>query len=131
MNPPPIPSAVAPAYDALPDTLRQVREQVFAVAEGCAVGPLTEALKWGQPSFLTEKSKAGTTIRLGEVDGQPAVFFTCHTHLVDGFRADMPDAFDSLGNRAVILRDGWQPADLDHCLARALTYHRSKKKART
>ena len=127
---PDIPAHMSAAYAALPHVLHQVRERAFAVADNCGVGPLTEALKWGQPSFLTEKTKAGTTVRLGLVKSRPAVFFTCHTNLVEGFREDLPEAFDYEGNRALLLGKDWQQSALDHCLARALTYHRTKRAAK-
>lgn len=110
--------------------LMQVRTMIFELAEANDVGPLTETLKWGQPSYLTEKSKAGSTIRLGVQNGQPAVFFNCNTRLVDGFRSDFPTTFDYSGNRALLLDGTGDQGALAICLRRALTYHRDKKKVR-
>lgn len=105
-----------------------VRDLVFRVAEDCEAGVLTETLKWGQPSYLTEVSKSGTTIRLGLAGKHPAVFFNCQTTLVEGFRSDFPDAFEYVGNRALILSDSDDDGALGLCLARALTYHRDKRR---
>lgn len=123
---------VKAAFDQIPDPARKVlmqaRARIFALADEADVGPLTETLKWGQPSYLTEKTKAGSTIRLWVHKGQPAAFFTCSSSLVDGFRADFPDAMTYHGNRAVTLEAPFPP-ELDICLTRALTYHRAKRKA--
>lgn len=126
-------SHVKAAFELMPEparsTLMAVRQRIFALAHEEDVGTLTETLKWGQPSYLTEETKAGSTIRLGLHDGAPAAFFTCSSSLVDGFRADFPEALTYHGNRAVTLKEPF-PAELDICLARALTYHRAKSKAK-
>ena len=128
----PLASDVKAAFDQIPTPARKVllqaRQRIFALAENADVGPLTEMLKWGQPSYLTEKTKAGSTIRLGLHDSKPAAFFTCSSSLVDGFRADFPNAMTYHGNRAVTLKAPF-PEELDICLTRALTYHRAKQKA--
>lgn len=98
------------------------------------VGALEEALKWGQPSYLTTESKSGSTIRIDQVKadaGQYAVYFHCQTDLVETFRELYPELrFD--GNRAILLRaDETLPdAALRHCVALALTYHLRKRKAK-
>ena len=127
------PPEVALAFARLPEAqkseLLAVRDLIFAVAVEQGVGPLTETLKWGEPAYLTEVSKAGSTIRLGIVRGTPlksAVFFNCKTTLVSGFRARFSQEFSFEGNRALILPiDGAWPRDgLAMCLAEALTHHR-------
>ena len=129
----------------MPDEVRQVfadypqsaaavlgaaREVLFEVAQTADVGPLTETLRWGEPAYLTEASRAGTTIRLGLDKGVPAVFFNCQTTLVDSFRADFPEAFTYSGNRALHLKPGFDRNALALCLGRAMTYHRDKKRRR-
>ena len=132
---PAMPEDVTAVFAAYPAAVRgcleEVRALVFKVAEDVDVGPLTETLKWGEPAYLTAATKAGSTVRLGMSGGQPAVFFICHTGLVDGFKADFPEAFSYLGNRGIALEDGFDRAALAICLARALTYHRDKRKVRT
>lgn len=131
---PAMPRDVAEAFERFPDgprsALLRVRAQVFEMARETGTGPLTETLKWGQPAYLTEKTRHGTTIRLGLVDGAPAVFFNCQTTLVDGFRRDFPDAFAYAGNRALLPGAKADAAALALCLSRALTYHRDKRRAR-
>ena len=115
---------IALVFAGWPDDARAVltraRALIFEQAGIAEVGPLTETLKWGQPAYLT--------VRLGMHGGQPAVFFNCNTTLVEGFRADFPEAFDFDGKRALLLDDASDPAALAICLARALTYHRDKRK---
>ncbi len=128
-----MPGDVTAAFDAVPGPARAIllraRKLVFAEAQSADVGPLTETLKWGQPSYLTQASKNGSTIRLGLHKGQPAAFFNCQTTLVDGFRADFPEVFEYVGNRAVLLDDEESdPQALGFCLSRALTYHRDKRR---
>lgn len=128
---PPMPAPVAAAFAAFPPETRarlsEVREVIFALAEETGTGPLTETLKWGQPAYLTQATKAGGTIRLGVEGGAPAVLFHCQTTLVESFRADLPRAFAYSGNRAVLLAPDSDPDALALCLTRALTYHRSRK----
>lgn len=123
-----MPGPVAAAFAAFPQEARQkletVREVIFATAEATRTGPLTETPKWGEPFYLTEKTRAGTTIRLGLVGGEPAVLFQCQTTLVEGFRTDLPGAFPCSGNSALLLTDAYDPEALNICLARALTYKR-------
>jgi hypothetical protein len=96
-----------------------------------AVGAIEEALKWGQPSYLTTESKSGSTIRIDQVKavpGQCAVYFHCQTNLVETFRELYPDLKYS-GNRAILLdaRHKLPEAELRHCVGLALTYHLRKK----
>lgn len=133
----PVPAAITEALGRYPEPLMrrllQVRDLIFAVAaETGGVGPLTETLKWGEPAYLTEASKSGTTIRLGVsklAPDQCAVFVNCQTTLIDSFRAHFADDFTFEGNRALIIpATGDFPREpLALCLRAALTYHRQKK----
>jgi hypothetical protein len=101
---------------------------VQAAAETPRVGPLIETLKWGQPSFLPEKPRVGSTVRLGTMKGDQgrcAMFFHCQTRLVETFRHLCPDTFIFEGNRAMLIpSDKPIPADaIRHCASLALTYH--------
>ncbi|SDO02017.1 DUF1801 domain-containing protein [Afipia sp. GAS231] len=96
------------------------------------VGPLEEALKWGQPSYLTTESKSGSTVRIDQVKaeaGQYAVYFHCQTNLVETFRELYPELNYS-GNRAILLdaADKLPEAALRHCVGLALTYHLGKRR---
>jgi len=131
---PPPPAAVARAYDAREPAMRaalmDLRDLVLETAartEGA--GEIEETLKWGEPSFVTVRPRSGSTIRIDAVKNRPdryAMFFICTTNLVDRFRERYPDCFEFAGNRALVLRLGapLPRAELAHCIAMALTYHR-------
>ena len=100
--------AVAKVFEAYPEPLKSslldLRALIFKIAGGLeGVGPLEEALRWGQPSYLTAKTKSGSMIRLDAVKDSTdryALYFHCQTSPKDA---------------------------LIHCLSMALTYHRDKK----
>ena len=109
-------------------SLRRLILETAAATDG--VGPLEETLKWGQPSYLTA-DKSGSTIRIGPATGAEdrcALFVHCQTDLIAQFRVHYPDRLQYEGKRAVVLPlDGPLPeAELRHCIALALTYHRRK-----
>jgi hypothetical protein len=125
------PPPVAAAFDAFPPAVRKkldrVRALVFDVAAKTdGVGPLTETLKWGEPAYLTEATRSGSTVRLGRSKHAPdkaAVFFICTTNLVSDFRSLWPD-LQYEGDRAILLPlDGELPNALGSCIGMALTYH--------
>jgi hypothetical protein len=133
-------SAVASVFKAYPPALRSklmaLRELVFDTAartEG--VGRLTETLKWGQPSYLTEETGAGTTVRIDRLKGNGgyAVYFHCQSGLVGQFRELYPDTFKYEGKRAIVFdaKDRVPARELRHCLALALTHHARKKKPKS
>ena len=113
--------------------LRQIRRLVFQTAAAIdGVGLITETLKWGEPAYLTEKSKSGSTIRVGWKKSSPsqfAIYFNCQTSLIDTCRTLFPElTFE--GNRAIVF-DVSSPLPVDEvarCLELALTYHLTKKK---
>ncbi len=126
---------VAAAFAAFPEparaTLLEVRRLIFATAAALPeVGPLTEALRWGEPAYLTLASGSGSTLRLGVIaGGGPAVLVNCRTSLVASFREHFADALAFEGARAIRL-DPATPlpeAALGQCLALALTYHRRRR----
>jgi uncharacterized protein DUF1801 len=93
------------------------------------VGTIEEAVKWGQPSFLTRDSGSGSTVRIDATkSGGTAMYFHCQTNLVETFRKFYPDDFTFEGNRALHF-DGKKKLPekaLRHCIALALTYHARK-----
>ncbi len=129
---------VQAAFAEIPEPLRgkllRIRRLIFETAvrtEG--VGEITETLKWGQPSYLTEKPKSGSTIRLGftkESPSRAALFCHCQTDLISSYRELYRDQFDFEGNRALIVRSEtpFPKKALSHCIALALTYHLRKKR---
>lgn len=127
--PPAVAAALAQHAAAIRMRLLQVRDLIYVVAaETDGVGPLTETLKWGEPAYLTEASKSGTTIRLGAIEsapGQCAVFFNCKTTLVATFRVHFGCNFTFEDNRALLIPTvGDLPTEpLALFLRAALTYH--------
>jgi Domain of unknown function (DU1801) len=114
--------------------LLALRRLIFDTADTTeGVGALEEALKWGQPSYLTAESKSGSTVRIDQVKAEAggyAVYFHCQTDLVETFRELYPELRYG-GNRSILLDAGEKlpEAALRHCVALALTYHLRKRKA--
>src|SRR3981189_1660667 len=115
--------------------LLALRRLIFDTAKATqGVGALEETLKWGQPSYLTPATKSGSTIRIDQLKSGAngyAVYFHCQTDLVETFRELYPTEMRYGGNRSILLNaedDLPEPA-LRHCLALALTYHLTKRKA--
>lgn len=114
--------------------LMALRETIFDVAATTdGVGVLTETLKWGQPSYLTEETGSGTTVRIDRAKGDSggyAIYFHCQSGLVGRFRDLYPKTFSYEGERAILFGPGTRvPArELRHCIALALTHHLRKKK---
>ncbi|MFC4224518.1 DUF1801 domain-containing protein [Lysinibacter cavernae] len=102
--------------------LRALIIEVAAATEG--VGPLTETLKWGQPSYLTEQSKSGTTVRIDQFDeGHVAVLVNCQTTLIETARIAFPDLTYSKSRAIVLPTSDELPRDeLGLFIAMALTY---------
>ncbi|KCZ92321.1 DUF1801 domain-containing protein [Hyphomonas johnsonii] len=127
------------AFDTLPAAPRaylgKLRALILATAAKTpGVGPLTETLKWGEPAFLTNATKSGTTIRIGWKPATPTtaqLLVHCSTTLVNEWRDLYSGTLAFSGTRAIDL-DITAPlprAELAHCIAMALTYH-SRKQAK-
>lgn len=132
---------VAAVFDAYPRRVRTklmaLRRIIFDTASTLeGVGELEEALRWGEPSYLTSQTKSGSMIRLDSKapeTGEYAMYFHCATDLISGFRAMFPDDFSYDGKRAIIFAqaDDVPVDELSHCVASALTYHLNKKRGRS
>ncbi len=129
------PPGVRSALDACPAAARAAVTALRALiietaADLPEVGPLTETLKWGQPAYLTQQTKSGTTIRLGwGEDGRSiSLFVHCQTSLIDEWRERYGDDLASFGTREVSIPTGspLPRAPLKHCISMALTYHSRK-----
>lgn len=131
---------VAAVFDEYPPSMRrrlmQLRQLIIdTAAEIDEVGQLEEALRWGEPAYITSESKSGSTIRIDRRrsnDTQYAMYFHCGTNLVDTFRTVFPNEFKYEGNRAIIFdEDDRIPIEaLKTCIAWALTYHSGKRSDR-
>lgn len=112
--------------DARPGLLK-LRELIFDEAKSLPeIGPVEEVLRWGQPSYVTPKFKAATTLRLGvPKPGGFAIFAHCQSSVISDFSTMFPqmDAID--GNRAVIFKtiDDIEPERHRLLIRNALTYH--------
>lgn len=126
-------SAIFATYDDEVRTeLLVLRQLVIDTArETSGVGELEETLKWQQPSYLTPKTKSGSTIRIAPTGAKStsdyAMYFICHTDLVERFRALFGNTFQYEGNRALEFSLGSEipENELRQCIAMALTYHLS------
>jgi hypothetical protein len=128
--------AVRAVFEAYPPAVRaallELRRLILETADSTpGVGSLTEALRWKQPSYLTERSRSGSTIRIDAVKGSDdryALYVNCKTTLLDSYRHLYPDAFGFEGRRALVFSTKAPPPEqaLRHCIALALTYHRAK-----
>lgn len=128
-------AAVADWPDTAQARMRTLRALILAVARDCGAGPLTETLKWGEPAWLTERTKSGTTLRMGWKPGRPdhlALLVNCRTDLVDRYRARFPTEFTYEGDRAVLVPVAGPVADepLRRVIAMALCYHRDRARRR-
>lgn len=132
--------SVKTAIDAWPPpvaaSLRRLRRLILETAAATpGVGAIEEDLRWGQPSFLTTETGAGSTIRidgLRKEEGRYALFFHCQSGLVEEFRGLYGNRLAFSGNRAIELKVG-EPlpeAELRHCIALALSYHLRKRAKR-
>ncbi len=130
-------ASVAAKFTAYPQPVRQsllaLRELIFATAQAKpAIGAITETLKWDQPSYLTNQTKSGSTIRLDTCKAHPegfALYFHCQTSLVETFRTTFGSRFHYEGNRALLFnaRDSLPETELRQCIDMALTYHLRKR----
>jgi hypothetical protein len=135
-----LPPAVDAVFDSYPKSVRArllaLKRLIFDTAKATkGVGAIEEALKWGQPSYLTTETGSGSTIRIDRVksaDDKVALFFHCQTDLVATFRELYPKLSYS-GNRAILLdaREKLPEQELRHCVALALTYHLRKRTSKS
>lgn len=114
------------------DRLLYLRRLIYDVAHSTpGVGAVTETLKWGQPAYLTEESKSGTTIRISPTRSGDhyALYVHCQTNLIATFRTLYPELTYE-GNRAVVfnVEDALPTAALRSCIALALTYHADRRR---
>ena len=65
-----IKSKVQQKFNSYPDEIKPkmlfLRQLILETAEMEKIYPVEETLKWGEPSYLTSKSKSGTTIRINQ-----------------------------------------------------------------
>lgn len=112
------------------DKLLSLRKLIFDVASKTReIGELEESLRWGEPSYLTTKSKSGSMIRINKhkSKGEYAMYFHCQTSLIETFRTMYPELTYE-GNRAIVFSEKEKiPVNkIKRCILLALTYNLDK-----
>jgi hypothetical protein len=128
---------VAAVFDSYPQKVKFkllfLRQLIFDTAASIeSVGEIEETLKWGEPSYLTPKTKTGSTIRIAWKASQEdhySMYFKCTANLVPAFKEEYPKRFNFGGNRSIDfnINDEVPVKELKRCIALALTYHQNKK----
>ncbi len=130
-----MPPEIAAIFAGAPEPARSAMMRLRALildtaASNEGIGALTETLKWGEPSYAPAKPRTGSSVRIAaRGSASAAALFICHTGMVAHFRALYPGTFRFEGDRALVF-DAKGPlpeAELRHCVALALTWHRRKK----
>ena len=108
--------------------LNNLRDLIFSVAKQDGITDITETLKWGEPSYV---SNIGSAIRFDWKDKLPdqyCIYFNCKTSLIETFIEVYGDTFTYEGNRAIILKtDQAVPLkELAHCISLSLRYKKIK-----
>lgn len=133
----PLPNAeIERVFLSYPESIRKklylLRDLILHTAQSIeAVGPITETLKWGEPAYLTEKTKSGSTLRIGWKTSSPtqyAMYFNCRTSLVDTYRTLFPE-LKFAGSRALLFDESEDPPaePVSKCIRLALMYHLDKR----
>ncbi|MEM8690738.1 MAG: DUF1801 domain-containing protein [Pseudomonadota bacterium] len=91
-------------------------------------GPLSETLKWGEPSWLPAKPRRGTTLRVSwfpETAQEIGIFVHCQTTLSGTMQEIYPDTFRYSGNRGLHndLNQDLPKEAVAHLAQLAFTYH--------
>jgi hypothetical protein len=131
---PPMPPEVRAVFDACPDPVRtglmRLRRMILTRAGALpGVGRVSEALRWGQPAYLTPDTGAACSLRIGPCPGAGfALFVHCQTGLISAF-IDGPGAgLRRQGNRAVQFDSANEvPEVLGMLIEGALTWHQTRR----
>ncbi|MEH6455218.1 MAG: DUF1801 domain-containing protein [Cocleimonas sp.] len=124
--------SVKQKFETYPDDvsflLHNIRDLILRVAKDEGILDLTETLKWGQPSYI---SNIGSVVRFdwsANLPDQYCIFFNCNTTLVETFKEVFGDTFMYEGNRAIVLKkEQTVPLkELEHCISLSLRYKKIK-----
>lgn len=131
-----LPAHIIGAIAAYPEAAQArftiLRRLIFETADQHPeIGPLTESLKWGEPSYAPKRARTGTAVRIAWKEKAPeaiSLFVNCQTSLVSDWRDLYENELNLIGNRELRLPldKGLPEAPLRHCVAMALTYHLKK-----
>ncbi|AGH80879.1 hypothetical protein PCNPT3_04685 [Psychromonas sp. CNPT3] len=108
--------------------LGNIRDLILSVAKKDDRIKITETLKWGEPSYI---SNIGTTIRFdwkAKSPQQYCVYFNCKTSLIETFKEVYGDTFIYDGHRAIIFKINQELPlkELSHCISMSLRYKKIK-----
>ena len=124
-------------YNSYPEHIKpkmlQLRNLIYQTADSTdGAGELEETFKWGEPAYLTSKTKSGTTIRIDWKPKKPeqiGMYVNCKTNLISAFKTLFDGDLQFEGNRAIVF-----PAEkpipeeqLKICIKMALRYHLDKR----
>ncbi len=114
--------------------LFHLRALIFNAAEADArIGPLAEELRWGDPSYITKQTSAGSTVRIGlSGHANVALLFHCKTRLIEDFKIIYSDILAFSKNRAIVIDPHSPPSDdiLQSCVLASLLYKINSTKKR-
>jgi hypothetical protein len=131
--PSPLPPEIFAKVSLWPDPARQAFDRLRAIIleTGHLVPEIAvvETLKWGQPAWLPDRPRFGSTLRAGWSADRPdalSLFVHCQTTLAEDMRSLYPDAFIYEGSRAlhIPLAATLPEQAIGHCAHLTLTYHR-------
>jgi len=114
--------------------LLDLRNLIFETAASDArIGSLTETLKWGEPAYLTEETKSGSTLRIGysKLSESPALFVSCSTSLLTTLQElDTKQTLQYHGLRDIgVPKVTSRNKDMIRtCILKTFTYHLDKKR---
>ena len=127
-----MPKSVQDIFESYPAPIKKkmmaIRGLIFKSANTLSdVGMIEEAIKWGEPAYLT-KPKTGSTIRIdwkAKSSDYCCIYFNCKTTIVDTIKEIYGNTFKYEGNRCVLVdaTSALPSRELLDCFAIALTYH--------
>ncbi len=126
---PQVQAVLAACSDTQQKGLAALRTMIFRhAAELPRIGRLQEALRWGQPAYLTPDTGAGCSLHIGPASGGDfALFVHCKTGLIDNYLAGPGAGQRVQGTRAVLFQTADEiPATLTFLIGQALTYHQNR-----
>jgi hypothetical protein len=128
--PPAFVGAIAPWPATARTRFMHLRRIVLDTARDIPDLDVLETLKWGQPSWLPDRPRIGSTLRAGWSAAHPdrlTLFVHCQTTLAETMRTLYPDSFHFEGDRAMhlALSAPLPEQAIAHCADLTLTYHRN------
>lgn len=120
--------AVQQAFD-LSDRQRgrdmlHLRQMIYDTAMDLNIGPISETLKWGQPSYVPTTPKTGTAVRIGAPKtGGVGLYVHCQTDIIGPLAAAFPATVTIDGNRGLLFHHGIDDSAATALITAAFTYY--------